>query len=388
MRGPVKLSATGAVAIGPGEGGLLGFAVNKVGAPVWEVPRFPEPTKPGSTSLVPRAGVPTPVVPNPLAPSPRSASASAPATGSSMTTPAASAVAASEGGAPEDRTRLPACALAGGLTFCADVEGQIHRRPVQGGDDKVVAKGRRGTPVSAVALGGHTFYAFLANQKTTEGLVVRAFVAMDDETPIPLSEEGSGATYVALVARDDDVLAMYIDARTALTPVHARTLKVEGAALTRGKDAVVLVGGGSDSVVRGAVGRAASGPAFVFAPLTRDGSEYGLSVVPIGGEPKDDMDAKWSLYPAALTSPPIAATTGATPLRLARVRPETKDEGAPSVLELGHVEADGTFTGRCIVATGAAFSDVSIAAGDRDDVWLAYTNSKGTWVEQRGPGGR
>ncbi len=386
MRGPVRLSVTGAVAIGPGEGGLLAFATNKVGAPAWEMPRFPEPAKPGSTSLVPRTPARVPLVPGPLASSPLPAAAStgAPAGGTS----ASASASAGAGAPPEDRTRLPACALAAGLAFCVDAEGQIHRRPGVGGEDKVIAKGRRGTAVSAAAALGHTFYAFLANQKTTEGVTVRAFASFDDETPIPLSEEGSGATFVALVARDDDVLAMYIDARTALTPVHARALRVDGTSLTRGKDAVVLVGGGSDSVVRGAVGRAASGPAFLFAPLARDGSEYGLSAVSVSGEPKDDMDARWSLYPAGMTYPPIAATTGVSPLRLVRVRPETKDEGAPSVLELGHVEADGTFRDRCLLAKGSGFSDVSIAVDAQENLWVAYTSSTGTWVEQRGPGGK
>ncbi|MEZ4309492.1 MAG: hypothetical protein R3F14_15760 [Polyangiaceae bacterium] len=123
------------------------------------------------------------------------------------------------------------------------------------GEDKVVARGRKGTSVAAAVAGGHTFYAFLANQKTTEGVIVRAFAAVDDETPIPLSEEGSGATYVGLVGRGADVLAMYIDARTALTPVHARTLRA-GARLERGADAVVFIGAGADGVA-GAVGHAA-----------------------------------------------------------------------------------------------------------------------------------
>lgn len=360
IRGPVRLTTAAPVLIGPGTGGLLAFATNKLGAPAWETPRFPEPAKQGPATLVPRA----------------SAAATAP-----LASGAASAAAAPE----EERIRLPACALAGGFTFCVDAEGAIRRRTTGAEDDKIVAKGRRGTPVSAAALGGHTFYAFLANQRTSEGLIVRAFVGVDDEIPIPLSEEGSGATFVGLVPRSEDVLAMYIDARTALTPVHARTLRFEGR-LVRGNDAVVFVGGGSDGRVRGALGRSVDGPALLFVAGAHDDKEYGVVTLVIDGEPKDDLPGKWSLYPAAITTSPLAATSGKSPVRLARVRPETKEIDAEQVLELGHVGRDGSFAEKCVLAKGSAFLDVGLDVDERGSLWVAYTTKQGTWVEQRGEG--
>jgi hypothetical protein len=361
VRGPVRLATTGAAVLLPQTGGVFSIGTNKEGAPAWESPKFPDPPRVAAGGpLAPRASAgPSTLLPGP---GPTASPAEEPAA---------------------DRTRLPACAVAGGFVFCADGEGAIHRRPVAGGEDKVVARGRKGTPVSAAAQGGHTFYAFLANQKTTEGVVVRAFAAVDDETPVPLSEEGSGATYVGLVARDTDVLTMYIDARTALTPVHARTLRVEGR-LVRGTDAVVFVGGGADSVVRGALGRAASGPALLFVPGSPDEKKHGVITLPITGEPKDDTPGKWSYYPAAMTSPALAATIGATPVRLLRSRPEGPDPSGPDVLELGHVAADGTFTDRCTVAKGGTFTDLAVAVDEQGALWLAYTSPKGTWVERRG----
>lgn len=364
-RGPVRLGTTGAVVFGPSNGVLLPAGVNREGAPAWESPTFPDPPR-----VAPGA--------SPAARGSATAPALLPGPGPS---PAASAPAAD--GVPE-RTRLPACAVAGGFTFCADSEGAIHRRPAAGGDDRVLAHGRKGTPVSAAALGGHTFYTFLANQKTTEGLVVRAFAGLDDETPIPLSEEGSGATFVDLVARDADVLAMYIDARTALTPVHARTLRAEGK-LARGADAVVFVGAGADTIVRGALGRGAGGPALLFVPSSPDDRQFGVVAVAVDGEPKDDMPGKWAMYPAAMVSPALATTRGATPVRLLRARPETADAGAAKVLELGHVGADGAFQDRCIVAKGGPFSDLAAAVDGTGALWIAYTNATGTWVEQRTP---
>lgn len=364
LRGPAKLATMGAITIGPGSGGLLAFATNKQGAPAWETPLFPEPAKQGPSTLLPRSPPPAPTL-------------LASAALSVDPAPAASAV------AEEDRSRLPACALAGSFSFCVDVDGQIHRRRTSAADDKVIAKGRKGTPISAAALGEHTFYAFLANQRTTEGLIARAFVGLDDETPIPLSEEGSGATFVGLVARDEDVLAMYIDARTALTPVHARTLHAEGR-LVRGNDAVVFVGGGSDGRIRGALGRSVGGPALLFMTGSRDDKDYGVVTLVVDGEPKDDLPGRWALYPAPITTSPIAATVGKSPVRLARVRPESKDAGADQVLDLGHVGEGGAFSEKCVVAKGGSFSDVSLEVDDKGTLWVAYTTKQGTFVEQRG----
>ncbi len=354
VRGPTKLKTIGAVTIGPGEGGLAAFATNKVGAPAWERPAFAEPSKQGVPTLLPKP--------------------------SGSVAPSATTTSATEG--TEERTRLPACALAGKFTFCTDGEGQIHRRTSQD-EDVVVAKGRRGTPVAAAMLGEHTFYAFLANQKTTEGTIVRAFASVDDLTPIPLSEDGSGATFVSLVARETDVLAMYIDARTALTPVHARTLRVESG-LVRGADAVVFVGGGADSHVRGALGRGATGPTFLFVPGSQDDKEQGVIAIPIEGEPKDDLPGKWSFHSGSSASTALAATVGVSPLRLVRGRPGASDAKEPFALELGHVARDGTFQAKCALATGSKFSEVSAFADTDERLWVAYTNASGTWVEQRG----
>ena len=159
-------------------------------------------------------------------------------------------------------------------------------------------------------------------------------------------------------------------------------------AVVRGADAVVLVAAGSDSVVRGALGRAASGPAYLFVPSSPDDREYGLITIAIDGEPKDDMQGKWSMFPAQMSSPPLGATTGASPLRLVRARPETKDPTGPLVLELGHVEADGSFRERCVLAKAGSFADLSVAVDEGDNLWVAYTNAKGTWVEQRGRAGK
>jgi hypothetical protein len=360
VRGPARLSLKGPAALPVLAGGVQ-ILFNRQGAPGSQVPAFPA-LQPSASSgpaagLVPNRADPA-LPKNPLIP---------------------------EGAPQEDeRATWPACVVAGRYVFCMDLEGSIHRRLVTGEGDKIIAKGRPGTPIAAAAVGSdHTILAFLASMKTSEGVVTHALAVLDDGPLVQLSEEGSGATFVALAPREKDVLAMYIDARVALTPVHARTLTVEGS-LRLGKDAVVHVGEGSERRSVGAIARAASGPAFLLMPLSTEGTKFGMATMKVEGDPQDDSPVVWSFYPNGLSPAPIAATQGVSPARVVRVRPATAAPDAWRVLELGHLEADGSFKALCNVIESRSFTDVNVAVDGRGSVWIVYTSADGTWVEQRG----
>ncbi|WP_434043527.1 MULTISPECIES: hypothetical protein [Sorangium] len=286
------------------------------------------------------------------------------------------------------RASWPACAVASGFVFCMDQGGTIRRTPMSGGAAPPLGAGRRGTGISAVPLpGGHTLLAFLSDRKTSEGVVTQAFAVLDDRPAVPLSEEGSGATFVALSPWKDGALAMYIDARSALTPVHARTLRptAEGK-LELGPDAVLFVGDAGESRMGGALAIGPEGPAYVLLPASKDMSEFGMAAIRIADAPRDDMPAVWSLYPNGLSPAPIAATQGVSPIHVARVRPIAPEPGARHALEIGQLDAEGRFQARCLAVEGKSFKHVAIEADRGGSLWLAYTTSAGTFVEQRAVG--
>lgn len=287
----------------------------------------------------------------------------------------------------EEKASSPTCAIAGRFAFCMDREGQIRRKTLApGGEEKIVARGVPGTSIAAVtAPGGKSVLAYLGIKKTSEGLVMHAYAMLDDAPAIQLSEDGSGATFVALAPHEGDLLAMYIDARTALTPVHARTLTAHGE-LRLGKDAVVFVADGSERRASGAIAAGPGGPAFLLMATAGEGTSFGMAAVKVDGEPKDDTRAVWSLYPNGLSPAPIAATVGVSPVRVARVRPASAEAGAWRALELGHLEANGDFKPLCSVLESRAFTDVAVAVDKAGSVWIVYTSADGTWVEQRGRG--
>ena len=248
----------------------------------------------------------------------------------------------------------------------------------------LVAKARAGSPISAAVLASsHVAYAFLADRKTTEGATTLAFAALDDATPVLLSEDGSGATSVTLVSRGEQALAVYVDARRVLTPVHARVLSAAGK-LELGPDAVVFVGGGSDGRPRGAIAQGGLGSELALVPIDREEKEFGLAAIHIEAQPRDDAPVTWSLYPAAMDWPAVAATQGVSPIRVLRTRPADTDPQAKHVLELGELDATGAFRALCPVANGVGFDDLAIAVDAVGGLWIAYTDGTGTWVERRG----
>ena len=288
-------------------------------------------------------------------------------------------------GEPAERATTPGCASAGGYLFCMSTSGALHRTTLAGEGDALIGSGRAGASIAASPIGsGHTVVAFLGDHKTTEGVVTMAFAALDDGAPVQLSEEGSGATFVALAPRADHVVAMYIDARRALTPAHARTLGLKAGKLDLGTDAVIFVGEGTEGRSAGAVVVGPSGSTYGLLPHFKDATTFGLAAIRIDERPRDDAAVTWSAYPGGLDNAPVATTSGVSPVRVLRVLPASSDAKAKKVLELGEIEDSGAWKPLCAVAERASFNDVSLLADRFGTLWIVYTDGDGTWIERRG----
>jgi hypothetical protein len=288
-------------------------------------------------------------------------------------------------GEPAERATAPGCASAGGFLFCMSAAGELHRTTLAGEHDAMIAKGRPGASISASTIGpGHTVVAFLGDRKTSEGTVTMAFAALDENAPVQLSEEGSGATFVALAPRADQAVAMYIDARRALTPLHARVLTAKAGKLELDRDAVLFVGEGTEGRTSGAMVVGPSGAAYGLLPIFKDTTTFGLAAIRIDERPRDDAEVTWSTYPGGLDFAPVAATSGASPMRVLRVRPASSEATAKKVLELGEITDNGAWKPLCAVAERASFNDVSLLADRFGTLWIVYTDGDGTWIERRG----
>jgi hypothetical protein len=288
--------------------------------------------------------------------------------------------------APAEDATSPGCALLGRFAYCMDRQGTVRRSLTSGEESLAVAVARPGTSIAAAPLGAeHTVIAFLAGVRTTEGVVMHAFAKLDDAPPLPLSEEGSGATFVTLAPWDDRVLAVYIDERRAMAPMHARILGPSTApALQMGRDAVVFVGEGGAGRMTGAITTGPGGLGFALVATARDDSLFGMAAIRIEDPPRDDAPTAWSPYPDAMHTAPIAATRGGSAPHALRVRPVSPETKGRRALELGRIDAKGLFHAACPLAEAQSFTDLTIEAGADGTLWVAYSTGGKSWIEQRG----
>lgn len=282
--------------------------------------------------------------------------------------------------------RWPPCVVADRFAYCSAAGGVVNRTTLGAADTKAVAKARPGTRIAAASLGeGHAVVATLDTRQTSEGQMLHAFVTLDDGETERLSDDGAGATTLQLVSRGEGAVAVYLDTRTAMVPVHARTLSIRNKDLVLGTDAVVFVGGPPERGVDFALGSSAGTGLFAFLPLPHETSDFGMAAVPLQDPPKDDVPAVWSLYPNGLDPAPIGATVrgAGDAVWVARVRPETREVGAPRVLELGRVDKSGTFSSLGVIADGRRVTDIAMAVDSFGAIWILYGDTTVTWLERR-----
>jgi hypothetical protein len=289
--------------------------------------------------------------------------------------------------------RWPPCELAGRHAYCQAPGGPVIRSVLGSTEPgRNIAKSRSGTRIAAAPLGpDHSVVAFLDMRRTTEGEMLQAFVAMDDHEPVRLSEDGAGATTLRFLPRGDSPVAVYLDTRTAMVPIHARPMSFKNGDLALGADAVVFVGGAPERGIDFAVAGAGT-KSFAFVPMPRETVDFGMATLLIEDPPKDDVSPIWSRYPNGLDPAPI----GAAPARdgkgawVARVRPREKAVGSPRILELGRVDAAGAFSSFGEIApsdraekTRLNITDVSVIEDGSGAVWILYGDTTVTWLERR-----
>jgi hypothetical protein len=297
--------------------------------------------------------------------------------------PSRAAVARETTTEPVTRGLAIPCAVAGDWTFCPDRAGDIHRAPLAGGVDRIVANSRVGTRVAAGPLGErHHAFAHIASRKTSEGWVSEAWVAVDDQPPLRLSEDGSGATSVALAARGSSLMALIVDARAALTAMHTRILTEDRETLAIGEDQVVFVGGPGDRRTSGALALPPSGRAWALLPISKDVGDFGLAVVTLEDPPRVDEPVVWSLYPNGLDPAPVAAAWARGRTWVARVRPKTSEPTSPRELELGELREGAAFVPHDVVPTTGSPSDVALAVDAHGALWIGWLDPAGSWLER------
>ena len=194
-----------------------------------------------------------------------------------------------------------------------------------------------------------------------------------------LSSDGSGAFSVGLAASDGRLVAVMLDLRSAMSPVHARTIELGETGPARlGPDVVVFVGPSPEGRAEVVAAPSSEGP-IAFIPFPQDTMSFGLASLVIGREPHLDATVQWRMYPSGLEPAPVAATALCGRTWVAYARPSAPAPASPHVLALAPLEK-GAFGPELMAAQGFDFMSVSLASRDDGGAWIAWVSNGRSWI--------
>ena len=264
-------------------------------------------------------------------------------------------------------------AVAGGRAYWIS-HGRLGRRGLDEGAPLEVLDpdARDASRVSAVE-GKHGVTVAFLGRADAEG-TSHARLWIEGKPELDLTPEGAGASSVALTRSGDHLLAVSIDGRSAMTPLHARAVRPDGAVATLGDDVVVWVGGPSQAWTETFVG-AEAGHAWAHVPIERDVTHFGLASVELGAEPHMDSDVAFFDYANGIDLAPVATAELCGHAHVAFVRPTLSTPHSPEELVLVRSDTNEAQT----LATARVFSGVSLATVPGGGL-LAYAADGRTWA--------
>jgi hypothetical protein len=254
----------------------------------------------------------------------------------------------------------------------------LVRRALQGGGapELLASDAREGTRVAAAEVGTDhkAVVAYIA--ETEEELVARLWI--EGGKRLPLTPEGSQATSVNLIPSHDDLLAIILEGRTSMSPVHARRLFLRGKIPRAGEDVVVWVGPPSQALSELVSLPTSDGDAWSFVALERTVTDFGLARFRVAHEPQMDTKVEWLAYPNGINPAPIAAGEACGQSLIVFARPSEARPRAPQELHVAKLTGSGLAASE-VVARSRAFNNVSLAPV-KGGALLTWTADWRTWA--------
>ncbi|HVU00872.1 MAG TPA: hypothetical protein VHE30_03940 [Polyangiaceae bacterium] len=160
-------------------------------------------------------------------------------------------------------------------------------------------------PGRALAKIPNTVSYIVRPEKEDAPLVAKLWV--EGSPPETLTAEGNSTHSVSLVQTEDGVLALSVQARMAMTPVHARRITFPNDRPLLGEDLVVWVGGGIQPLTEMTILPGGGDSLYGFIPHERSIQEFGVAELALGMHPGMDTKTTWLVYPNGIDPAPVAA---------------------------------------------------------------------------------
>lgn len=272
----------------------------------------------------------------------------------------------------------------GKVTVAEDASGSMHSYWIEGRElirhtitpdgklenqEVILHDATPGTFPAALRSGGRDVVAYIANG-SARNAERHARLWVEGGGILDLSPEGSGASSISLVpVGAGQVIAMWLDARQAMTPVHARRFEVREKTTAIAEDEVLFVGGPPEGYPE-LIGVRSGGSAAGLLPLATE-KGFALHNIMVNWQGKAIISALE--YPNGMDIAPVAGATACGQSILIYTRPEGKEPGSPQVLELATVGNNGSIDVEEVAAYPGHVLELSAAATDENTVWVVYT---------------
>ncbi len=271
-------------------------------------------------------------------------------------------------------------AVSGGFAYWVDGKRLLRRTYARPGELETLAEdARHSTRVAAPQErkpGEPALVAYVAGSPKGDG-ELKAHLWVEGSGVIDVSDEASTANSVAITRSHTGLVILSLEARTGMTPVHARSVRFEGEQPKLGDDVVVWVGGPVDPLTE-IVGASGAHQRLGFVATNRTATEFGLATLNVGDKPRMGAPVRWVDYPNGLDPAPVATTTACKRAVVIFVRPSTSVPHALQELRLGFIGAEGVGDS-FVLARSRGFANVSIAGGEHGAL-VAYTADRRTWA--------
>ncbi len=250
-------------------------------------------------------------------------------------------------------------------------DGKLVRRAIDDSTPlEVLAKdARNGTRVAGSDVPGVPAHAIYVTQPPTEDAPPRVKLWVEGADTLPLSPEGAGGSSVTSASTGEDLFAVYIDARSAMTPLHGRRVRFKNGKPELAPDVVMWVGASSQTLSEVFATTTPYG-VRAFLPIERDINHFGLVMLELGSEPRMDPKSVYRGYPNGIDVAPVASASFCGTAFVAYVRPATAVPDSGEVLELAEVTQAGLGPPE-EVGKARGISNISLGAASNSAV-LAY----------------
>lgn len=287
----------------------------------------------------------------------------------------------------------------GKVAVAEDASGAMHAYWIEGKDlirNTITPEGKleapsviaqdavAGSSPSALRSAGRDVVAYVAlgNARNAER---HARLWVEGGGILDLSPEGSGASSVSLVpVGEGQAIAMWLDARQAMTPVHARRFEVREKTTAIAEDEVVFVGGPPEGYPELTAVRKGSSAAGLV-PLATD-KGFALHNILVNWQGKARI--KTLEYPNGMDIAPVAGATACGQAIVMYTRPEAKAPGSPQVLELATIGNSGSIDVEEVAAYPGHVLELSAAATGDSTAWVVYTANAKSFALRVGCGGK